>query len=158
MWPTSGEIDLVESRGNDASYPAGGVNSFGSTLHWGLDFTTNKYEQTHKEYKHTASLSDDFHIYGLYWDENRLYTYFDTPSNIVLDVDMKTQSFWQKGNFGPNYDNPWVNEPNAAPFNKEFYIIINLAVGGTANYFPDGQGNKPWANNDPHSVNAFYAA
>jgi beta-glucanase (GH16 family) len=94
QWPASGEIDIFESRGNDESYPAGGVNSFGSTLHWGCDYTTNKFEQTHKDYKHSSSLNDEFHIYGLYWDENRLYTYFDTPSNIVLDVDMKSKSFF----------------------------------------------------------------
>jgi len=26
QWPASGEIDIFESRGNDASYPAGGNN------------------------------------------------------------------------------------------------------------------------------------
>lgn len=34
MWPASGEIDIMESRGN-LNYPAsagGGVESFGSTL------------------------------------------------------------------------------------------------------------------------------
>lgn len=141
QWPASGEIDIMESRGNDESYPNGGINAFGSTLHWGLDYTTNKFEMTHKEYKHSSSLNDDFHIYGLYWDENRLYTYFDSQTNIVLDVDMKSQSFFQKGNFGPTYDNPWVGETNNAPFNREFYLVINLAVGGTANYFQDGVGN-----------------
>lgn len=34
-WPASGEIDLVESRGNDPSCKAGGSDSFGSTLHMG---------------------------------------------------------------------------------------------------------------------------
>jgi hypothetical protein len=35
---------------------------------------------------------------------------------------------------------------------------MNVAVGGTNEYFPDGEGGKPWTNNDPHSVNAFYNA
>jgi hypothetical protein len=34
-----------------------------------------------------------------------------------------------------------------APFDQEFYIIMNLAIGGTA-YFSDGfdnrNGGKPW--------------
>ena len=34
-WPASGEIDIMESRGNAPGYPGGGVNAFGSTLHWG---------------------------------------------------------------------------------------------------------------------------
>lgn len=33
-WPASGEIDLMESRGNSNGYPQG-VDSFGSTLHYG---------------------------------------------------------------------------------------------------------------------------
>jgi hypothetical protein len=34
-WPLSGEIDIMESRGNDRSYAGKGRNSFMSTLHWG---------------------------------------------------------------------------------------------------------------------------
>ena len=34
-WPASGEIDIAESRGNAASYAAGGVNEVSSTLHYG---------------------------------------------------------------------------------------------------------------------------
>ena len=45
QWPASGEIDIMESRGN-ANYPqssGGGVESFGSTLHWGPSWTANRY-------------------------------------------------------------------------------------------------------------------
>jgi hypothetical protein len=34
-WPASGEIDIVESRGNARGAPGGGCDTFGSTLHWG---------------------------------------------------------------------------------------------------------------------------
>ena len=33
-WPASGEIDIMESRGNAPGYPLGGHNAYGSTLHW----------------------------------------------------------------------------------------------------------------------------
>ena len=36
QWPASGEIDIMESRGNAMSYPLGGVDSYSSTLHWGI--------------------------------------------------------------------------------------------------------------------------
>jgi hypothetical protein len=85
------------------------------------------------------------HVYGLYWDESGLYTYFDDPSKKVLEVDFTTQSMWDKGEFADSYSNPWVNEPNSAPFNREFYIVMNVAVGGTNAYFPDGVGGKPWS-------------
>jgi hypothetical protein len=35
---------------------------------------------------------------------------------------------------------------NAAPFDQDFYLIMNVAVGGTNGWFPDGQGDKPWLN------------
>ena len=35
---------------------------------------------------------------------------------------------------------------------------MNVAVGGTNSYFPDGQCGKPWTNADPHAPNAFYNA
>ena len=36
-WPASGEIDIMEARGNPPSYAPGGYNSFGSTLQTILD-------------------------------------------------------------------------------------------------------------------------
>ncbi len=32
---------------------------------------------------------------------------------------------------------------------KEFYLILNVAAGGTTGWFPDWQGNKPWINGEP---------
>jgi beta-glucanase (GH16 family) len=34
-WPRSGEIDIITSRGNNASYPQRGVDYAQSSLHWG---------------------------------------------------------------------------------------------------------------------------
>ena len=44
-----------------------------------------------------------------------------------------------------------------APFDKGFYIIINLAVGGTNGYFPDGP-EKPWQDTSNVAANEFWAA
>lgn len=35
---------------------------------------------------------------------------------------------------------------------------MNVAVGGTNGYFPEGQCEKPWSNTSPSSVNEFYNA
>jgi beta-glucanase (GH16 family) len=161
MWPASGEIDIMESRGND-NYPhsaEGGCDSYGSTLHWGVDWTQNRYDKTHGVYHHpNGRLSDEFHTYGLYWSEDRLYTYIDSPDNIVMDVDLD-ELFYEKGEFSDNFQNPWRGEQErGAPFNQEFHIIINLAVGGTVGFFPEGVGNKPWSNSDSNAVNKFYDA
>ena len=117
-WPASGEIDIMESRGNDASCAAGGNNKFASTLHWGPAWDSNKYELTTKQYTNPDSLADDFHIYGLTWTADRIQTYLDDPTNVVLDVDT-TESFWQRGDFGER-DNPWKGGSVNAPFHQNF--------------------------------------
>lgn len=39
-WPASGEIDILEARGNvPGSYEYGCSNRVGSTLHWGNDMS-----------------------------------------------------------------------------------------------------------------------
>lgn len=111
---------------------------------------------TTAQYKHTSSLGDDFHNYGLEWSETGIKTTFDGET--VLDMTFD-DGMWQKGNFPPNMSNPWQYETEkSAPFNQEMYIIMNVAVGGTNSYFPDGQCQKPWKDDDPHAPNAFYKA
>ncbi|XP_019641561.1 PREDICTED: beta-1,3-glucan-binding protein-like [Branchiostoma belcheri] len=49
-WPSSGEIDIMESRGNrnltDASGNSIGVDHMGSTLHWGPYWPYNAFDKT----------------------------------------------------------------------------------------------------------------
>lgn len=56
---------------------------------------------------------------------------------------------------GP-FQNGYTGSPNImAPFDKQFYFIINLAVGTTNGYFPDGvtyPNGKPWMNSDGRRV------
>ena len=152
-WPASGEIDIMESRGNAPSYQPGGRDTYGSTLHWGPAWSENKFSMTHAEHK-GADLSEDFHVYGLIWNETYIGTYFDLESNVVLSLPI-TQSFWSKGGWPtPPWNNPWVGRGKNAPFDRRFYLILNVACGGTNDYWPDGFG-KPWNNADPHAVNAF---
>jgi hypothetical protein len=68
---------------------------------------------------------------------------------------MTSQSFWERGAWGSNFNNPWAGRQNCAPFDQQYYLIFDMAVGGTGGYFPDGVGNKPWSNTDPHAINAF---
>lgn len=156
-WPSSGEIDIMESRGNDASYPAGGNNIFSSTLHWGPSWNMDPYLKTHATYTlPSGSLSDSFHTYGLVWTEDALMTYIDQPSNVVLYVPFN-ESFWHKGGFDQTgMNNPWANRNTSAPFDRKFFLIFNVAVGGTNSYFPDGVGGKPWSNTSPHASADFW--
>jgi len=52
-WPRSGEIDIMESKGNDNLMDGNGVNVgntlVGSTLHWGPTPDYNNWWRTHWE-------------------------------------------------------------------------------------------------------------
>lgn len=155
-WPASGEIDIMESRGNPPSYTPGGYDTFGSTLHWGPHSTQNQYQRTTSRRSGEDDYSADFHTYGLIWNETYIGTYLDVESNTVLSVPIN-QSFWEWGGWTSPWENPWRGRGPTAPFDRRFYLIINLAVGGTNGYFPDGSG-KPWENASPNAVNGFYNA
>ncbi|KAF9974719.1 hypothetical protein BGZ73_001838 [Actinomortierella ambigua] len=154
-WPASGEIDIVESRGNGPDYAGGGVNKIGSTLHWGPSWDMNRWPLTHQEYTlpNGKLFSDDFHTFTLDWRPTGLTTYVDDHK--VLDV--RFDNMFSKGSFPSWVQNLWEGS-DAAPFDQEFYLLMNVAVGGTAGYFPDGVGNKPWSDTSAHAVNEFYAA
>jgi len=150
----------MESRGN-TNYPkenGGGVESFGSTMHWGPDFYRNQYMKTHAEYSLTngKTFADDFHTFGLYWDDKVIYTYLDNDTNRILSVNHSSQSYWEKSGIN-DVSNPWQYSPNkCAPFDTEFYLIINLAVGGTIGYFKDGVGGKPWSDSSSRASSDFW--
>lgn len=90
------------------------------------------------------------------WTEDGLFTYIDSVENKVLEVDFTQESFWSRGGFS-GY-NPWQDQPNAAPFNQDFYLILNVAAGGTNGYFADNSCSKPWSNSGGTAANDFYDA
>jgi len=158
QWPASGEIDVVESRGNK-DYPSGGANSITSTLHMGPSYQSDDWKDNHAEYTLPSGyFCDDFHVFGVNWTESGIVTYIDSPSQVILDVPF-SEPFWTKGGWDKTtYSNPWAGRGNAAPFDQKFYLIFDLAVGGTGGYFPDGMGNKPWSDSDQHAMTTFWNA
>ena len=166
-WPSSGEIDIMESRGNDhtyytvdggdpnapaaagfAHYPAGN-NAAGSTLHWGADTATNRFFKTTNGWHYPSSINDltnGFHTYGMEWTPNGIRTYVDHELTQIVYFKFPSTGFWNWGAFPSNIVNPWFGGSKSTPFDQEFYLILNVAVGGTNGYFADRVGNKPWGN------------
>eukprot|EP00752_Nemacystus_decipiens_P007385 g6605.t1 len=171
QWPASGEIDIMESRGNAPSYGAGvddigGVDTSSSAVHWGPHYTMDSWDQTYGTYAlEEGTFNDDFHTFGLYWDEKEMYTYIDDDSNRVLTVDFgkgtDKEGFWEKGHFEerfPGVQNPWSGADRSAPYDQKFYVVMNVAVGGVSGFFPDDVGSKMWNNKDPDAAMKFFEA
>lgn len=104
-WPESGEIDLVESRGNSGlNYTAdgGGRNTVISTLHWGLNFLTDMFEQTTwADTLRRGDYSDSFHTFGLEWSEDYMYVYVDNrlATSVYVKFGPQLGTMWQRGRF-----------------------------------------------------------
>ncbi|XP_078585898.1 beta-1,3-glucan-binding protein-like [Branchiostoma floridae x Branchiostoma japonicum] len=152
-WPASGEIDIMESRGNRNLYGSWGgsigVDDMGSTLHWGPRWPYNGYHlTTNSKHAKFGTYGSDFHKWVMTWTDTYLRVEVDDEE--VLLVSPPT-GFWDYGNFGlPSNENPWAGGNKMTPFDQEFYLIFNVAVGGTNSYFPDNANNqpypKPWNN------------
>ena len=165
-WPSSGEIDILESRGNLYQTCGGSrldVSCVSSNLHWGPRYEYNRYYLTGGEQCRTdgSTWGDAFHTFEMEWTQDHLRTSVD--GMIIMDVSPTAagyNNFWDWGQFPGGMDNPWKYNSKMAPFDQDFYLIINLAVGGTGGFFPDGcnnqNGDKPWSNNAENAPAQFW--
>jgi beta-glucanase (GH16 family) len=103
-WASSGELDILEEVGDK---PA---TAFG-TIHYGDKWPRN----VHTGDKYTLPsgiLADDWHVYAVEWEEGVIRWYID--GNLY-----ETQTKWYT-----------KAAPFPAPFDQNFYIVLNFAVGG----------------------------
>jgi beta-glucanase (GH16 family) len=119
-WPTSGEIDVMEARGQEPTKVLG-------TLHFGSRWPANT-EASRDHVLPDGGRITDFHVYTLEWE----------PGEIRWSVDGKTyatQSFWwssgrTEGGKGLKPAREADLHPWPAPFDRPFYLVMNVAVGG----------------------------
>lgn len=104
-WPTVGEIDILEARGN-APY------EFSSCYHYGKKrgILDTKAALNVFEYEHTDKLTECFHVYEMEWSKDSINIFFD--EKMVKSYDVETY-------------------PYVADFReKEHMLCLNLAIGG----------------------------
>ena len=99
-WPKCGEIDIMEHIGYDPDKVKGSIHYF--------DYEDKRHVGGGK----TATLSnvDDFHVYAIEWSETNLEFFVDDTSYLSVPIEGDTKE--------------------ANTFRKDYYIILNFALGG----------------------------
>ena len=107
-WPACGEIDIMEH----GIFPTQPINYIQSTLH-----TPSSFGNSMNNGGIIASdLANNYHVYSMNWSPNQI-------------------SFLLDGVIYYTY-NPTTKDPNTWPFDKEQFILLNVAMGGWAAPIP----------------------
>ena len=114
QWPKCGEIDIMEVMGQETNKAYG-------TIHYG-----EPHDQSQGTYSVavTNNFADSYHTYAVDWEPGKITWYVD-------GIKYHEESDWFSAKSGQGT----VAYP--APFDQPFYMILNLAVGGSWVGYPD---------------------
>ncbi|XP_054156520.1 glucan endo-1,3-beta-glucosidase-like [Oppia nitens] len=122
-WAASGEIDIMEARGERPTITQG-------TIHYGGSWPNNIYSGS-GERNFNKDFTADYHTFAVEWDQNMIRWYVDGQEYHRENIN---RNMWSgKG------ANPYNH--NGAPFDQGFFWILNIAVGG--NFFPQNVYGPP---------------
>ncbi|MDP4207371.1 MAG: family 16 glycosylhydrolase [Bacteroidota bacterium] len=100
-WPACGELDIMEHVGYDPLWIQGSIHTPSS---YGNTINSGRLQ--------VSDCEGSFHVYGMTWTPDKIEYYVDNPETpyYTYKPAIKTSATW--------------------PFDKPFYIILNLAIGG----------------------------
>jgi hypothetical protein len=110
-WPACGEIDIMELAGDLPNRVVG-------TVHFGANVSQHQYISMPKYLSGTANFQDEFHVFSINWVADKIEFLVDNEVFHTIT--------------------PASLNGAAYPFNKNFFFVFNVAVGGT---FPGDPNN-----------------
>lgn len=127
-WPLSGEIDIMEAVNLGAACEdcenSQSENRSSAALHFGRPWPDNQF---HAQKHILPNGPEAYHIFAVEWSENQIDWFVDDQKIFTL-----TKDDW----FTQAVDK---SDNALAPFDKPFYVMLNLAVGGR---LPDSRNEK----------------
>ena len=117
QWPRCGEIDIMEVMGQE-------INKSYHTIHYGYDSGSGHSQSQGTYVPSDGNFADDYHTYRVDWEPDKITWYVD-------DKEVYSENNWYTGTDAESQ----ITYP--APFDQDFYIILNLAVGGSWVGYPD---------------------
>lgn len=112
-WPASGEIDILENIGKEPRTVHGTIHGPGYSGTHGIGSGISIEDD----------FADDFHVYAIDWDSDAIRWYMDGEMYFAITP----------GDLGGR---EWV-------FDHDFYLLLNVAVGGNWPGFPDSTTEFP---------------
>ena len=109
-------MDIMELTGHIPNRVVG-------TVHYGANFAQHGYKSVSKFAASGDSYQEKFHVYSINWENNLIeFLVDDMVYSTITPADLNGQ--------------PW-------PFNKFFFFIFNVAVGGNWPGYPDSSTKFP---------------
>lgn len=129
-WPSSGEIDIMEA----VNLTVEGVdNEVHGTLHYGLPWP--QWSPWGGAVTVAEDLTTNFHTFALEWEADEIRWFVDGIHYQTQNSAGWYNYVWQGQEEGFAVSNP------RAPFDENFHLIMNLAVGGDWPGAPDTNWN-----------------
>jgi beta-glucanase (GH16 family) len=100
-WPACGEIDIMEMVGGQNK-----DNTVHATLHWDNNGSHAEFGQSYT--LPSGIFADDFHVFAVEWDSQKVVAFVDDTQYYTIDITPAALS----------------------EFRENFFIILNVAVGG----------------------------
>lgn len=128
-WAASGEIDIVEAvnlkTASDAAdaQPGELESRVHGTLHYGKAWPENVSSGTDYKFPADANPADVFHTYALEWEDGEMRWYVDGEHYATQRDSGWYSQYMQDGQL--------VTGEGSAPYNQNFHMLLNLAVGGS---------------------------
>jgi len=115
-WPACGEIDIMELVGHEPGIVHG-------TAHFGANNSERRFLGRSKDLGAGDTFAEEFHVFSLIWERNKIRWLLDDQQYHILTPQDVSPALW--------------------PFNKNFFMIFNVAVGGQWPGYPDATTTFP---------------